>query len=139
MADVFSKEKRSVIMRQVKGHGNKSTELRLKEIFRRYSIIGWRRNSNLFGRPDFTFPSLRIVVFVDGCFWHGHDCRNTSPADNKDYWTQKILRNQLRDKTVNKLLRSKGWKVIRIWECQLREKKKVSRKLLILKNSANFK
>lgn len=72
-------------MRQVKSKKNKSTELRLIEIFKENGITGWRRNYPVKGHPDFVFPKKKIAVFVDGCFWHGHDCRNTRPADHQEY------------------------------------------------------
>lgn len=120
MADVFTNEHRSAVMRQVKGSRNKSTELKLIDYFKTNKIKGWRRSYKLFGKPDFTFPTLRTVVFVDGCFWHGHDCRNTKPQDNKEYWTKKIERNIQRDKEVTRILIQKEWTVIRIWECELK-------------------
>ena len=129
MADTFTIEQRSQIMRQVKSNRNKSTELKLIHFFKENSIRGWRRNCNLFGRPDFVFPLTKQAVFVDGCFWHGHNCRNTEPKDNKDYWQQKISRNKKRDRTVNKTLAAKGWTVIRIWECQLKNEKTLKNKL----------
>ena len=129
MADTFTKEQRSEIMRQVKSNRNNSTELKLIEFFKEKLIRGWRRNFKLFGKPDFVFPLTRIAVFVDGCFWHGHNCRNTKPKDNKDYWQQKISRNKKRDKEVSKILATKGWTVIRIWECQLKKKKTLNSKL----------
>lgn len=109
-------------MRAVKSRGNKSTELKLIEIFKVEKIVGWRRNYKLFGKPDFVFPKQRLAIFVDGCFWHGHDCRNTKPADNADYWRQKIERNKNRDGLVSKTLAEKGWRVLRIWECQIAKK-----------------
>lgn len=128
MPDTFTIEQRSRIMRQVKSSGNKSTELKLIKYFKANSIKGWRRNFNLFGKPDFVFPLIRTAVFVDGCFWHGHNCRNTKPKDNEDYWQQKISRNKIRDKIVSKTLKSKGWTVIRIWECQLKNLKTLNLK-----------
>ena len=89
-------------MRAIKSRGKKSTELKLIEIFKAEKIISWRRNYKLFGKPDFVFPKQRIAIFLDGCFWHGHDCRNTKPADNADYWLVKIERNKLRDESVTK-------------------------------------
>ena len=109
-------------MRAVKSRGNKSTELKLIEIFKNHKVVGWRRNYKLFGKPDFVFPKQRLAIFVDGCFWHGHDCRNTKPADNADYWRQKIERNKTRDELVSKTLAEKGWRVLRIWECQVAKK-----------------
>ncbi|MBA3248421.1 MAG: very short patch repair endonuclease [Pyrinomonadaceae bacterium] len=121
MADVFNQGQRSEIMRAVKSRGNKSTELKLIEIFKSHGVRGWRRNYRLFGNPDFVFPRKRLVVFVDGCFWHGHDCRNTKPADNADYWNKKIEKNKKRDTLVSQTLSEKGWRVIRVWECQVKK------------------
>lgn len=127
MTDTFSKDERSEIMRAVKSKGNKSTELKLIQIFKKHKITGWRRNYSLFGKPDFVFPKIRIVVFVDGCFWHGHNCRNVKPSDNYDYWTKKISKNIFRDKSVDEKLKSKNWKVIRFWECELKREKYLSK------------
>ena len=129
MADIFTKEQRSQIMRKVKSSRNKSTELKLITLFKTNNIKGWRRNYPFFGKPDFIFPSIRVAVFVDGCFWHGHNCRNTTPKDNADYWSKKIERNKKRDRDVTKTLGEKGWKVIRFWECELKDRKRVTRKL----------
>ena len=120
MADIFTKDQRSEIMRKVRSNRNKSTELKLIQFFNDNRIKGWRRNFKLFGKPDFVFPKLKKVIFVDGCFWHGHSCRNTIPKDNADYWQKKISRNKNRDKEVTKTLASKGWTVIRIRECKLK-------------------
>ena len=122
MADCFSKETRSAVMRAVKSSGNKSTELRLISIFKANGIKGWRRNHKFVGNPDFVFPKYRIAVFADGCFWHGHNCRNTKPSSNKDFWKRKFLKNSTRDKRNNSLLLSKGWQVIRFWECEISKK-----------------
>jgi DNA mismatch endonuclease, patch repair protein len=123
MADTFTHEERSKIMLQVKSIGNKSTELKLISLFKAHKIIGWRRNYKIFGKPDFVFPKKKIAIFVDGCFWHGHNCRNTSPEDNKAYWVKKISKNISRDKEVSERLMSLGWTVIRIWECELKNPK----------------
>ena len=108
-------------MRQVRSDGNKSTELKLIGVFKSNKITGWRRNYKIFGKPDFVFLKYKLAIFLDGCFWHGHDCRNTKPTDNKLYWESKINRNQTRDKVVTKTLIAKNWKVIRIWECELKK------------------
>ncbi len=129
MADTFSREQRSLIMQKVKSRGNKSTELKLIEFFKDNSIKGWRRNYKLFGRPDFAFPKNKIVIFVDGCFWHGHNCRNTKPKDNELYWRQKIIRNKKRDRIVTENLKIKSWSVIRIWECKLKNLTSLKSKL----------
>jgi len=120
MADVFSKKQRSEIMRAVRSKGNKSTEFRLIELFKLHHITGWRRNYKIVGQPDFVFPGKRVAIFTDGCFWHGHDCRNVTPSDNAEYWKKKIARNIERDAVITNTLTEKGWRVIRLWECELR-------------------
>lgn len=122
MADVFSKVDRSAIMSKVRSEGNKSTELKLIQYFKEMNISGWRRRYKVKGRPDFVFLDKRIAVFVDGCFWHGHDCRNTRPSDHAEYWRSKRQRNMARDQTVTALFEARGWTVIRIWECELTKK-----------------
>lgn len=114
--DTFSRRKRSWIMAQVKSIGNKSTEKNLLALLRRQEITGWRRFYPLFGKPDFVFPKARVVVFVDGCFWHGHPGKCRMPVTNRPYWLKKINSNIKRDKRVTRTLQEKGWKVIRIWE-----------------------
>jgi DNA mismatch endonuclease (patch repair protein) len=128
MTDTFSKKQRSEIMKAVKSKGNKSTEIKLIEIFKSHHVAGWRRNSNLIGHPDFVFPKNRVALFADGCFWHGHNCRNVSPSNNAEYWEKKIKRNKARDKAITKELIQTGWKVVRIWECEIRKEK--TRKLM---------
>jgi DNA mismatch endonuclease, patch repair protein len=120
MTDTFSKQERSKIMRAVKSKGNKSTELRLIALFKQHGIKGWRRNFKLPGKPDFVFPKQRVVIFADGCFWHGHGCRNTIPSDNAAYWRAKIERNRQRDQEVTAVLTAKNWRVVRIWECEIK-------------------
>lgn len=122
MADVFDSKKRSDIMSKVRSKNNKSTELKLIQIFEESNIKGWRRNYPVKGHPDFVFLDKKIAIFVDGCFWHGHDCRNTRPSDNAEYWNKKRERNIKHDKEVTALFEQRGWIVIRIWECELKKK-----------------
>lgn len=121
MTDVFNAEKRSQVMSAIRSKGNKSTELALISIFKFYKISGWRRNFKLLGKPDFVFPKQGLIVFVDGCYWHGHNCRIRKPGHNDIYWKEKILHNTQRDKFVTKKLKKNGWSVIRIWECEIRK------------------
>lgn len=120
MADTFSKETRSRIMRAVKSRGNLSTEVALVLAFKRKGMKGWRRNYNICGRPDFVFREKKIAVFADGCFWHGHGCRNVAPKANSAYWSAKLRNNKKRDKRVSALLKEKGWRVFRIFECKIK-------------------
>ena len=122
MADIFNNEKRSEIRRKVKSKKNKSTELRLIDIFKQNGITGWKRNYSVKGHPDFVFLKEKVAVFVDGCFWHGHDCRNTRPVENQEYWQKKRGLNMKHDKDVTTLFEVRGWKVLRIWECELKKR-----------------
>lgn len=132
MADVFDKEKRSEIMSKVRSKKNKSTELKLIQIFKEKDIHGWRRNYDVKGHPDFVFLEKRIAIFVDGCFWHGHDCRNTHPKDNEEYWTKKRERNMKHDREITEYFENRGWTVIRIWECELRKEKYMTKLKVLL-------
>jgi len=123
MADIFSEEKRSAVMKAVKSKYNKSTELKLIQIFKKLGIKGWRRNYKIFGKPDFIFIRFKIALFTDGCFWHGHDCRNVTPKHNEEYWNRKIQKNKIRDRFINGYLKKKGWMVFRIWECDIKKEK----------------
>ncbi len=123
MADVFDKAKRSEIMKKVRSKNNKSTELKLMQIFKDNNIHGWRRNYKVKGHPDFVFLDKKIAIFVDGCFWHGHNCRNTKPKTNQEYWDKKRERNIKHDKEITEYFENRGWTVIRIWECELKSNK----------------
>ncbi len=140
--DIFTKRKRSEVMSLIRSYGNKATEFRLIQIFRANEITSWRRGSKLpltprrsksqgasaknrstgKVRPDFVFPMLKLAVFVDGCFWHGCPQHATQPKTNAKFWRDKIAGNKARDKKVNRLLRAKGWKVIRVWQHELSRK-----------------
>jgi len=125
MVDVYDKITRSAVMSKVRSSANKSTEIRLISIFRKNGIKGWRRNYPVIGKPDFVFMENRAAIFVDGCFWHGHDCRNTRPSTNSEYWTNKRKRNMRRDAEVTALFLNRGWTVLRIWECELKKSREV--------------
>ena len=88
------------------------------QIRERFICVGVLRG---FASP-FVFPEKRIAIFVDGCFWHGHECRNITPSDNAEYWKKKRERNKRHDLEITKLFEKRGWMVIRIWECELKKK-----------------
>lgn len=119
-------------MRAIRSKGNETTEIAMIRLFRKNKISGWRRNFKLQGKPDFVFPKSGLVVFVDGCFWHGHACLKPRDSLRKGFWKDKIDRNKERGKLVSKALRKDGWKVVRVWECEI-EKKKYNKKLEIIK------
>ena len=114
--NVFTKAKRSDVMSRIRGRGNKETELALIKLLRRHHITGWRRHQPIFGKPDFIFWRARVVVFVDGCFWHGCPKHCKTPVGNRMFWKKKLASNKARDRRVNRVLRKDGWRVVRIWE-----------------------
>jgi DNA mismatch endonuclease (patch repair protein) len=125
MADVFTKRKRSLVMAAVRGAGNATTEKRIVKAFRAAGITGWRRHVPMRLRrrgtatrtiPDFVLRSRRVVIFIDGCFWHGCNKHGTQPKTNALWWRNKLVANKTRDQRANRALRREGWRVIRIWE-----------------------
>lgn len=120
-ADVFTPEKRSEVMRAVKS-GDTKPELALRKALH---ALGYRYRlhvKDLPGKPDLVLPKYRTVIFVHGCFWHGHSCKRGArvPKSNIDYWVEKIARNKARDRKNAAALRKLGWRVITLWECQLK-------------------
>jgi DNA mismatch endonuclease (patch repair protein) len=115
----FGKLTRSELMGRVRSKGNKTTENRFASILRKEGITGWRRHLPLPGNPDFVWRAAKLALFLDGCFWHGHACRNVSPKTNAALWRTKITKNKMRDRQINRRLRAGGWIVLRIWECRL--------------------
>ena len=106
-------------MAAIRSKGNKDTELKLASILRAHGIKGWRRHRPLPGKPDFIFPKERLALFVDGCFWHGCPKHGRKPSSNRHYWLVKLQRNKCRDRKVNRVLRNRGWIVLRLWEHEL--------------------
>jgi DNA mismatch endonuclease (patch repair protein) len=119
MPDVFTKAKRSEVMSRIRGRGNKATEIALARLLRLNKITGWRRHLPIVGKPDFTFRRNRLVIFVDGCFWHGCPKHSNTPSGNRAFWSRKLSANKKRDRFVTSTLRKDGWRVLRIWEHDL--------------------
>lgn len=118
--DTFSKEKRSAIMRAVKG-ADTSLERLFTRALRSAKAKGWRlQQRTVSGVPDFVFRIERVAVFVDGCFWHRCPRCSTIPKSNRAYWHRKLDRNERRDKRIRRKLRAEGWSIFRIWEHRLR-------------------
>ena len=122
MADNHTKEIRSMNMSHIR-----STDSKPEEVVRKYLFSqGFRYRKNdkrLPGKPDIVLPKYKTVIFVNGCFWHKHDCpRFVWPASNQEYWIPKILRNVERDKENYTTLENKGWRVLVVWECELKKK-----------------
>ena len=123
MADIMTPNQRSRCMAAIKDKDTKPEILVRKFLFSkglRYRL----NNRKLPGSPDIVLKKYKTVIFVDGCFWHGHEgCKYFRlPKSNTSFWETKITRNIERDKETTQALTALGWKVIRIWECELRNK-----------------
>ena len=119
MTDIFTKKKRSEIMRTVK---NKNTNIELK--LRKFLFakgIKFRVKNSLFGKPDLVLPKYKIVIFCDGDFWHGKNY-DEEKGSYKKFWKDKIALNIKRDIEVNKRLMKEGWKVLRFWKTEIQGK-----------------
>ncbi|MBI5168181.1 MAG: very short patch repair endonuclease [Candidatus Eisenbacteria bacterium] len=132
MADVLTPEQRHRSMSAIRSKGNRTTELALVRLLRELHITGWRRHVKLPGRPDFAFRAARVLVFVDGCFWHGCPRCYTKPGTNRRFWADKVTTNRARDRRQTRELRGRGWAVVRIWEHELKRPAAARRKLRLV-------
>ena len=120
--DVHNKESRSYNMSRIKGRKTKPEEIVAKYFFSQG--FGYRRNvKKLPGTPDIVLKKYKTVIFVNGCFWHMHEgCKYfVWPKDNSEFWKNKLLANKERDEKEKKGIEELGWKVIVVWECQLKK------------------
>jgi len=129
MNDTLRPAERSARMALIKSRDT-ALELRVRAALH---SLGYRYRKNyekLPGKPDLAFLAVRKVVFLNGCFWHGHGCRlDRRPRSRTSYWSQKLSRNQLRDVEVRKTLRRLGWGVLTVWECELRDFDRLLRRI----------
>lgn len=120
MSDIYSKSKRSDIMSKISGKETKPEILVRKYLFSK----GFRFRKNvkeLPGKPDIVLPKYKTVIFIHGCFWHGHTCkRGKLPQTNHQFWQKKIEKNIERDNHNTNKLEVKGWNIIIIWQCEIR-------------------
>lgn len=119
--DIFSPEKRSLVMRAVKSKDTKP-ELALRKALHARGFRYRLNARDLPGKPDLVFPKYRAIIFVHGCFWHGHDCARgrRQPKSNARYWRDKIAGNRKRDHDAIVALQRHGWSVKISWECDLK-------------------
>ena len=119
MSDIFSQTKRSDIMSKISSKDTKPEILVRKFLFSK----GFRYRINvktLPGKPDIVLPKYKTIIFVNGCFWHGHNCKKGKlPSSNTDFWKEKISNNKSRGAKNSDLLVKLGWKVIIIWQCEI--------------------
>jgi DNA mismatch endonuclease (patch repair protein) len=120
MTDVHSPEIRSNNMRAIKSKNTKP-EVLVRSLLHRAGFRFRLNRRDLPGRPDLVLPKYRAAIFVNGCFWHGHDCRHFKlPRSNEDFWSLKIESNRQRDSRTASLLQTKGWRHLTVWECATR-------------------
>jgi len=121
--DTVSKQKRSEIMSRVKSKDSKIETIFRKELWKT-GLRYLKNSSKYFGKPDIVLPKYKTVIFIDSCFWHGCKKHCRIPSIRRNYWTQKIARNTVRDKAVSRHYKKQGWKIFRIWEHDLKNKTK---------------
>ena len=119
---MFDAQKRSAVMRQVKGRDT-SPEMKVRKALTTLGARYRLHRKDLPGSPDIVMPGRKLAIFVHGCFWHGHDCARGArvPKQNRDYWVAKVGRNVARDARNTEALTAAGWRVETIWECDLKD------------------
>ncbi|MDR1349412.1 MAG: very short patch repair endonuclease [Zoogloeaceae bacterium] len=135
-----SPEQRRYVMRAVRSR-NTTPERAVRQLLRSQGLSGYRlHRKELPGKPDVAFMGRRKVIFVHGCFWHGHHCPRGKrmPVNNAEYWRHKIGRNRERDQTCLAELSRLGWSVLIVWECELRDKPALIEKLVRFVNEPSI-
>lgn len=135
MSDCFSKEKRSWVMSRIRSVDTKP-ERQLRRMLHARGFRFRLHRDDLPGKPDIVLPKYRTLIYVHGCFWHGHRCQaRRQPQSNAEYWRRKLERNKKRDQRNARTCRRLGWKRIVVWECQLRKPGPVEGRVLKLLRS----
>ncbi len=117
--DNLTKEQRRTNMQNIRSE-NTQPELKIMNELEKREFNFIKHDKSLIGKPDIVFPDKKVVIFIDSDFWHGHRKRFIMPKTNTDYWQNKIERNKKRDKEVDRKLKNEGWKVIRLWEYNIK-------------------
>ena len=135
MADIVDRATRSRMMAAVKGKNTKP-EIAIR---RALHAMGFRfrlHAGDLPGRPDIVLPKHKAAIFVNGCFWHGHDCpMYRQPADNRAFWAAKIDRNRERDARTMSEIRQTGWRALTIWECAIRGRRRIGLDVVVARTA----
>jgi DNA mismatch endonuclease (patch repair protein) len=128
--DTFTPAERSAVMRRVRGKDTEP-EMVVRRMIHRMGLRYALHRRDLPGNPDLVFVSRARIVFVHGCFWHGHSCRSgrNRPSSNRGYWIPKLERNCARDRANQRALRRAGWRVLTIWECETRKPERLRARL----------
>jgi len=137
--DRLTPEQRSKLMSRVRSQDT-TPEMIVRRLVHKMGFRCRLHRKDLPGKPDLTFPRYRIIIFVHGCFWHGHDCAKglNQPKSNKKFWKSKLIYNMNRDINNQKKLKKMGWNVLVVWECQTKDqeslKSRISEFLIDQKN-----
>ena len=128
--DRLSRQRRSWLMSRIRSRDT-TPEMLVRSVAHRLGYRFRLHGKNLAGKPDLVFASRRKVIFVHGCFWHGHKCsKGRPPKSNKVFWNEKIRSNRARDKRNTAQLRAAGWSVLILWQCNLKEPCELRRRLV---------
>lgn len=139
MADIFTKRKRSQIMASISGKETKP-EISVRSFLFRQGFRFRKNVKTLIGKPDIVLPKHRTIIFIHGCFWHGHNCmRGTKPTSNIEFWNSKIQGNIDRDKKTISQLKKNSWRVLTIWDCDLKNKERFDSSMKKLIGKLNAK
>ena len=120
-------------MRRIRSTGT-LPEIRVREAIGRLGFRGYRNNNRvILGNPDIVWSRKKVAVFVNGCFWHAHGCAEgiRKPKSNREYWIPKLTENRMRDRRNRHILRSRGWRILTIWECQISSMDSTASKLRV--------
>ncbi|MHC4174961.1 MAG: very short patch repair endonuclease [Planctomycetota bacterium] len=130
MVDIYSKSKRSEIMSRVRNRRT-APEDKVAALLKELGVKYRRNVKTLPGQPDFVVRSKRMVIFVNGCFWHGHpNCNRAKlPDGNRAFWEKKIATNKRRDRRTAEKLRKENWHVMTVWQCSLRSRERILERL----------
>ncbi len=129
--DTFTPAERSAVMKRVRGKDTQP-EMAVRSMVHRLGFRYALHRRDLPGNPDLVFTARARVIFVHGCFWHGHSCRagRNRPSSNTDYWTAKLDCNHARDGANRRRLRNLGWRVLVIWECELKNPERLRARIV---------
>lgn len=136
MVDHITKEQRSRNMARVKNK-NTTPELKVRKLLHKFGFRFRLHRKDLPGNPDIVLPRHHKIIFVHGCFWHGHDCpRGKRPATREEFWDRKLDANIERDKFNQNALEELGWNIMVLWECEIKDTKELTKKLLDFMNNS---
>jgi DNA mismatch endonuclease (patch repair protein) len=137
--DTVSPEQRSRNMARIRGR-NTLPELKIRSMLHRLGYRYRLHRKSLPGTPDLVFPGRKSVIFIDGCFWHGHACKRAAlPSSNRAFWKEKIGKNKARDRRTRKELTRRGWRVLVIFQCETKEEEVLRKRLVEFLEAGNNK